>query len=82
MRNAIIGRFLDEARSISLPTCEDAMALSDNTSTKTLAPLIARTIASAYSAPAFTSRGAIQHGRLTASSAAHNFSATATFCDA
>ena len=53
MRNAIIGRFLDEARSISLPTCEDAVALSDNISTKALAPLTARAIASAYRAPAF-----------------------------
>src|SRR5438046_2128588 len=61
MRNAIIGRFLDEARSISLLTCEDPMALSDNTSTMSLALLMARMIASAYWAPAFTSRGAIQH---------------------
>ena len=56
MRNAIIGRFLEEARSISLPTCEDAIAFSDNTSTKALAPLIARAIASAYSAPCIPPR--------------------------
>ena len=60
IRSAMIGRFLEEARSTSLPTCEEPMALSDNTSTKALAPLIARTIASAYNAPALTSRGAIQ----------------------
>src|ERR1700676_15506 len=60
-RNAMICLCLEAARSTSLPTCDDAMALPDNTSTKALASLIARTMASAYTEPGFTSRGAIQH---------------------
>src|SRR5450631_2999719 len=60
-RNATICLCLDVARSTSLLTCSDAMAEPDSTSTKALASLIARTMASAYAAPGFTSRGAIQH---------------------
>jgi hypothetical protein len=47
IRSAMIGRFLDEARSTSLPTCEEWIALSDKTKTSALASAIARTIASA-----------------------------------
>src|SRR3984957_11827427 len=60
-RNATTGLCLDAARSTSRLTCSDAMALADSTNTNALASLIARTIASAYAAPGFTSRGAIQH---------------------
>src|SRR5580692_1342710 len=59
--SAMIGCCLDDARSISLPTWGDVIALSDRTSTSTLVPLIARTMPSAYSDPGITFRGAIQH---------------------
>src|ERR1700683_791344 len=82
IRKAIIGRFFEDARSVSLLTCEDAMALSDSTSTKVLAPLIARTMASAYLAPGFTSRGAIQQAMPCRSSASTKAVATAASCEA
>ena len=42
IRSAMIGRFLEEARSTSLPTCEEAIELSDKTRTRALALVIAR----------------------------------------
>ncbi len=82
IRSAMIGRRLDEARSISLPTCAEATALSDSTSTSTCAPLIARTIASAYWAPGATSRGASQQLKPALSSPLHTASAVAASAEA
>jgi hypothetical protein len=49
----------------------------DNTRIKTLAPLIARTMASAYNAPGMTSRGAIQQRSPCCSRLAQSAAATA-----
>src|ERR1700733_13181203 len=59
-RTATICLRLEEARSSSLPTWEELIELRDNNRSSTGASLMALTIASAYSAPAGTSRGAIQ----------------------
>jgi hypothetical protein len=45
--NVMIGRLLEEARSISLPTWGDAIALAESTTTRAFAPLIERMISSA-----------------------------------
>src|ERR1700722_125616 len=61
IRNAMICLCFDAARSVSRPTWDNATALPDKMSTTAFASLIAATMASAYSVPGRTSRGAIQH---------------------
>ena len=60
IRMVMMGRRLDAARSTSLPTCGDEVALPDSTSTRSFASEMAWMISSAYRAPGTTSRGAIQ----------------------
>jgi hypothetical protein len=59
-RTAMICFFFEEARSSSLPTCEEPIERCDSSSTSAGASLMARTMASAYKAPGGTSRGASQ----------------------
>src|SRR5450755_3656028 len=81
-RNGMIGLRFEAARSTSLATCDDPTALPDITSTTAFASLIARTMASAYCAPGFTSRGAIQHLSPCCSRFSTMELATAASCDA
>ena len=74
--------FFEEARSTSLPTCEEPIDSPDSTSTSARVSLIARTMASAYCAPAGTSRGAIQQLRPRASKYAVSASARARSAEA
>ena len=82
IRNAIIGLCLDAARSTSLLTCDEVTALSESTNTSAFASLMAPTMASAYTAPGFTSRGASQHLSPWCSRFSTMELATAASCDA
>lgn len=65
------------ARSTSLLTCCEAFEWRDRTRTKTVLPLIASMIATAYGTPGWASRGAIQQRIPLVSRTAHAASAIA-----
>ena len=77
IRSGMMGVPLLAALPTSLITCGELFELEDNTKTRTGLPSMASTIISAQSAPAKTSRGAIQHFMCLDSSAAHTASAIA-----
>ena len=82
MRNGIMGIPLLAALPTSLITCGELFELEDKTKIRKRLPSMASTIVSAQSAPAKTSRGAIQHFICLDSSAVHTASAIAPSGDA